>query len=73
MSETLPTGDDLVNRARALVRSLSYLTVLDAATVLILALACLASARAKGMTAEAYAEQVKQSLIEQVKRMEGRD
>lgn len=67
------TGDDLVNRARALVRSLSYLTVLDAATVLILALACLASARAKGMSVEDYSEHVKQTLIEQVRRMEGRD
>lgn len=66
------TGEALIARTRVLVRSLRDLTVRDAATVLIMGLACLASARAKDTSVEDYGEQMKQTLIEQIKRLDDR-
>lgn len=66
------TSEALVERTRVLVRSLRDLTVRDAATVLIMGLACLASARVKDMSAEDFGERTKQALIEQIKRLDDR-
>ena len=66
------TGEALVERTRALVKSLRDLTVRDAATVLIMGLACLAPARVKDMSAEDFGERTKQALIEQIKRLDDR-